>query len=315
MEPEAKYTLVGIAVLVLLALLAGALVWLRSTGEGANAREYKIYFERQSLQGLELRSNVTMRGMRVGSVTALRFSASRPAAAEVIIAVHPTTPVRISTQASVERHLLTGLATIRLENIDEQSPALTDLMPDEPYPVIPEGTSPMQQASEILTQLVQTADETLQRLNATLTPENRAALAGTLRNLQQITQRADGLLARADATLLSVGKAAEEGRVLARSVSEDARRLAARYDGLGADASASAREISAAVKTISADVERLTRRADALLASTDDELRASAQALRSAADSVGAAAGRLRDPQQAIFGPAQSALGPGEGTP
>lgn len=48
MEPEAKYTLVGIVVLVLLALLPGALIWLRSTGEGANAREYKIYFERQS---------------------------------------------------------------------------------------------------------------------------------------------------------------------------------------------------------------------------------------------------------------------------
>ena len=47
MEPEARYTLVGAAVLILLALVAGAVVWIRSTGEGRDDHRYKIFFVRQ----------------------------------------------------------------------------------------------------------------------------------------------------------------------------------------------------------------------------------------------------------------------------
>lgn len=312
MEPEARYTVVGAAVIILAALIAAAVVWLRSSGEGADARQYKIYFERQSLEGLELRSYVTMRGMRVGSVSGFRFSSKRPGAVEVFITVDPATPVRRSTEATVQRHLVTGLATVRLANTTEESPPLVQAAPDEPYPVIAEGESPIQQVSETLTQLAHDADETMQRLNATLSPENRAALTEVLQNLRRVSQRADGTLAKVDATLGSLGGAADEVRALARSVAGDARTLTARYEKLGAEASASAREVAEAARKLSADVERLSQRADALLGASDEELRATAQALRSAADSVGAAAVRLRDPRQAIFGPAEGGVGPGE---
>jgi phospholipid/cholesterol/gamma-HCH transport system substrate-binding protein len=312
MEPEAKYTVVGAAVIILAALIAAAVVWLRSSGEGADARQFKIYFERQSLEGLELRSYVTMRGMRVGSVSGFRFSSKRPGAVEVFITVDPATPVRQSTEATVQRHLVTGLATVRLANTTEESAPLVQAAPGEPYPVIAEGESPIQQVSETLTQLAHHADETMQRLNATLSPENRAALTEVLQNLRRVSQRADGTLAKVDATLGSLGGAADEVRALARSVAGDARTLTARYEKLGAEASASAREVAEAARKLSADVERLSQRADALLGASDEELRATAQALRSAADSVGAAAVRLRDPRQAIFGPAEGGVGPGE---
>lgn len=313
MEPEAKYTLVGSAVLILLALLAASIVWLRSTGEGADASRYTIHFERQSLEGLEPRSNVTMRGMRVGSVSGFRFSSQRAGVVEVFITVDPTTPVRQSTRATVQRHLVTGLATIRLTNETEESPLLARSLPGEPHPLIAEGESPLQHVSETLTQLVDRADETLERVNATLSPENQAALAEVLDNLRRVSQRADGTFAKADAALGSLGKAADEVRALAASLAGDARKLTARYDAFGSDASVSAREIADAARKMSADVERLSQRADALLSTGNDELRITAQALRSAADSVGAAAGRLRDPRQVILGPAEGGLGPGEG--
>ena len=93
MEPEAKYTLVGMAVVVLVALLVGALVWLRSTG-GEGDRMYKIYFSRHSLEGLQVRSDVKMLGIRVGSVTGFRISPRRPGTVEVLIRVDETAPVR-----------------------------------------------------------------------------------------------------------------------------------------------------------------------------------------------------------------------------
>ena len=52
MEPEARYTLVGTAVLILVALVVGAVLWLRSSGGGGAHRQYKIYFVNQSLEGM-----------------------------------------------------------------------------------------------------------------------------------------------------------------------------------------------------------------------------------------------------------------------
>lgn len=313
MEPEAKYTLVGSAVLILLALLAAAVVWLKSTGEGANARQFKIYFERQSLEGLEPRSAVTMRGMRVGSVTGFRFSSRRPGAVEVTIAVEPTTPVRESTRATIDRHLVTGLASVQLANLTEESPPLNEAPGGEPYPVIAEGESPIEQVSETLTRLAQRANETMTRLNSALSPENVEALSETLASLRRLTRQAGDALARADATFGSVEQAAGRVGTLADSVARDARRLADRYDKLGSEAGATAREISEAVGAMRGEVERLAQRAEALLARGDEELGATAQALRSAADSLARTADRLREPRQAIFGPAEGGLGPGEG--
>ena len=314
MEPEAKYTLVGTAALILVALLAAALMWLKSSGEGANAHRFKIYFEKHSLEGLEPRSYVTMQGMKVGSVTGFRFSSGRKGAVEVFVSLDPGTPVRRSTTATTERHLVTGLATVRLANATEDSPLLEEAPEGEPYPVINEGGSPMQQMSDTVTQLAQRADDTMRRLNATLTPENIAAFGEILDNLRKVSRRVDGLLAKADATIVSVGGAADDLRALAGAIRADADTLTKRYDALGADATASIGEIRDAVRKMGADVDRLSKRADALLASGDEDLRETARAVRSAADSLGATASRLRDPRQAIYGPPEGALGPGEKT-
>lgn len=313
MEPEAKYTIVGAAVIVLLALLAGAIVWLRSSGQGNDAHLYTIYFANQSLEGLEPRSDVTMRGMRVGSVTGFRFSSRQPGAVEVFVSVNPTTPVLESTRATVERHLITGIASVRLTNTTERSPPLVDIPTGEEHPVIAEGESAMQQVSATLTQLAQSADVTMQRLNKTLSPENQAAFTELLQNLRRVSQHAEQTLTKTDAALGSLGGAADELRTLAHSVATDARALTARYDALGAQATVTVQEAGDAVRRMSGDVERLTRRADALLATSGDELRGSAQSVRSAADAVGVAAGRLRDPRQILFGPPDAELGPGEG--
>jgi phospholipid/cholesterol/gamma-HCH transport system substrate-binding protein len=306
MDPEARYTLVGASVLILLALIVAAVLWLRSTGEGRDDRQYKIYFADQSLEGLEVRSDVRMRGIRVGSVTGFRFSSRRPGAVEVFIRVEGSTPVRQNTQAVVDRHLVTGIASIRLVNPDERSPPLTEAHEGEPYPVIAEGESVYQQVSESVNQLAQRADETMQRITAMLSAENLAALTEILANLRTLTEDADRVVA-------SAAGAAEEVRKLAAGVAADAHKLAERYDALGRQAGASLTDITGEVRAMRADVARLAERAERLMASGDVELRATARALRGAADALGATAARLRDPGEVLYGPPAGALGPGEG--
>jgi phospholipid/cholesterol/gamma-HCH transport system substrate-binding protein len=307
MEPEARYTLVGTAVLILVALVVAAVLWLRGTGEGRDDRQYKIYFVNQSLEGLEIRSDVRMRGIRVGSVSGFRFSSRRPGAVEVFIRVDRSAPVRQNTQAVVDRHLVTGLASIRLVNPTERSPLLTEAPEDEPYPVIAEGESVYQQFSESVNQLAERADEAMQRISGTLSPENQAALKEILANLGTLTRDADR-------AVLAAAGAADDVRKLAESIAADARKVAARYDTLGVQAGESLKDVAGEVRAMREDVARLAARAERLLGSGDVELRATAQALRGAAEALGAAAGRLRDPRQVLYGPAEGALGPGEGS-
>jgi len=314
MEPEAKYTLVGTVVLVLLTLIAAAVVWLHSTGEEVDDRRYKIYFERQSLEGLQVRSEVRMKGVRIGAVTGFRISAWRPGAVEVLIHVDGTAPVRQSTQAVVERHLVTGIASILLVNTTEDSPPLTQVPQGEVFPVIAEGESQIQQVSESITELALRARETMQRINSTLSPENQRALVAVLDNLARLSLNADRSLGELERTLAAVGGAADEARTTSRTLGEDARRLAARYDKLGEESSAAVREAAAALRQMSADVNRISQRIDGLLASGDVELRLTAQELRATADSLGAVARRLGDPRTILYGPPEGGLGPGEGS-
>jgi len=312
MEPEAKYTVVGAAVLILLAAMAVAAVWLKSTGGQGDDVPYKIYFARQSLEGLQIRSDVKMKGIRIGAVTGFRISSRRPGTVEVLIRVDGTAPIRHSTRADVERHLLTGIASIRLVNSSEDSPPLAAVQPDEPYPLIAEGESEYQQFSESIAQMAYRADETLKRLNVALSDENQAALREILANLRRISSSVDRNLAGLDRTLAAVGLAADEVRTMSSGIAGDARKLAARYDTLGEESAIAVRETAAAIRQIGTDVARLSARTDALLADGNTELRVTARELRDTADALATAARRFYDPGKVLFGPARGSMGPGE---
>ncbi|MGQ0547148.1 MAG: MlaD family protein [Betaproteobacteria bacterium] len=319
MESEARYALVGTVVLVLLAAMIVAIVWLRRAGGPGDTQQYKIYFARQSLDGLQLRSDVKMRGIVVGSVDAFRISLWKKGSVEVVIRVDEQAPVRESTRAVVERQLVTGIASIRLVTTDEESPLLAKAPETEPYPVIAEGESEFEHLSQSLTQLAQKAGETLNRanetlngLNAMITEDNRAALSRTLASFERLAATTERSLKGLDKTLASISATAEEVQGLAAGLGEDGARLAARYDELGKDAGAAAREVRAAANRMADDVAKLSVRADTLLAASSAEVGATAQELRIAARSLGAAARRFRDPRAILVGPAAGDMGPGE---
>lgn len=311
MEPEAKYTLVGAAVLVLLALIVVAAVWLRGSGGESDDKPYKIYFVRQSLEGLQIRSDVKMQGIKVGTVTGFRISARHPGSVEVVIRVDGSAPVRQSTRATVERQLLTGIANIRLANAHENSPLLTEVPADEPYPLITEGESEYK-LTESISQVAQRADEAMNRISLVLSDENQVALSEILINLRQVSGDMRRSMAGLDKTLASLGTAADEVRGMSIVVRDDVHKLALRYDTLGEESTVAAREVSAAVRKMSADVTQLSGRMDALLTDGNVELRVTAQELRTTADALGLAARRLSEPGRALFGPARGSMGPGE---
>lgn len=312
MESEAKYAVVGTVVLALIAAMALTVVWLRRAGGPGDTADYKIYFARQTLDGVQLRSDVKMRGIVVGSVTGFRISLWKKGSVEVTVRVDGDAPVRQSTKAVVDRQLLTGLASIRLVNSTEDSPLLTEKPDTEPYPVIAEGETELEQFSQSISQLAASADESFRRLNLLLTDENRAALTKTFANLERLTATAERGITGMDQTLAALAIAAIEVQVLGADVSENAALLTARYDELGRESTATVRDVRAAVNRMAEDVAKLSARVDRLAATTDAEVGATAHELRVAARSLGAAARRFRDPRAILVGPSAGDMGPGE---
>lgn len=312
MESEARYTLVGTSVLILIGLIVAAIVWLVASGQRRDVQSYKIYFAKQSLEGLQVRSDVRMRGIRVGAVTGFSFSRTKAGTVEVVVGVNPSTPVRQSTRAVVDRNLITGLSSIRLLNLDETTERLDAAQNGEDELVIAEGESQLQQLTDNLSELAQRTEETMKRISATLSPQNQAAVAETLANLQAVSRNAAGAMSRLDSTLQVIAGTAGTVRSTTAALGGDVKRLADRYDALGAQASEGVREMTGAVKKLGGDVALLANRTDLLLADTDAELALTAQQLRSSADALGTAGRKLSDPRAALFGPAEANLGPGE---
>ena len=312
MEPQARYTVVGASVLLLACVIVASLAWLLTSGTGKDLRRYTLYFKHQSLEGLEVNGEVRMKGIRVGSVTGFDFSARHPDSVEVQVDVNAVAPVRTSTRAVVDRNLITGLATIRLVTLEDNSPLLRDTVAGDAVAAIPEGESQMQQFSQTMSQLAQHADETMQRISMTLSSSNQAALAETLDNLRVASRGASALRARTDATLVSISEAATSLKIATATAASDFHHLAERYDALAAKAGAGVDEAANAARRVSDDVSRLSERSEQLMVDADVQLRLTGQQVRAAADAVGMTTRKLADPGAALFGPATASLGPGE---
>jgi phospholipid/cholesterol/gamma-HCH transport system substrate-binding protein len=315
MEPEARYTVVGVAVLLLAALAVAVAVWLLKFGNGGEVRLYTVYFAHQSLAGVQEDGEVLMKGLHVGRVRHFAFSQSHAGAVEMVLELDANAPVRVSSRAVVDRNLLTGAASVDLVTADENSPRLLAVPAGEAHPVIAEGESDMDQIRQTVTRLGQRADQVLERIGATLSPENQAALSDSLVSLRGALRGAAVTEATANSTLVAIGRAAQSLETTTGAASADLHRLADRYDQLGAQAGRRLDDATAVVQQVGGDVSRLAGRAEGVAENADIELRVTGEKVRSAADALADTSRGLGNPRALLLGPARGSLGPGEDTP
>ena len=241
----------------------------------------------------------------------LAFARDHAGTVDVVLAVEPTAPVLQSTRAVVDRNIITGLASIRLVNLDDNSPPLAPTG-DDGAAVIAEGSSQFQQFSETVGELARRADVTLARINETLSHENVVAISETLDNLRVASRESTATLRRIDANIAKAGAAADALRETATGAGRDFHELAVRYESLGDTAGRSVLQMSASVDQLTSDFTSLSRDTRAFLFDTGLELHATAQELRHSNNAIGHAAQTLSDPRAALLGPRPSSLGPGE---
>jgi len=317
MEPEARYAWVGLGVLALVALLAGGIYWLAGGTENKVVKRYTAYFEKQSLEGLQIGSDVRMRGIKVGKVEDYAILPGEARRVRVILQVDARTPVLEGVHAEVARHMVTGLAAVDLVNVAEGGPPLAALPPGERYPVIQEEVTQFARVASTLEEMSLEGREALVRFNTLLADRNQKAIAGILNNL-------DGLSADLRQHLPALRE--ELTATLAGT-----RQAAARLDGLGADAGQMLRQADAQLGRVTAETESTLAAARQSLAAMSGEMRGlalqlrlsadlatqevqtTAHSLRLAGDALQESGRALSDPTRLLYGADEDALGPGEG--
>jgi phospholipid/cholesterol/gamma-HCH transport system substrate-binding protein len=305
-------------------------LWLSSSGRAADFRYYTIYFERQSLSGLQVGGNVNMRGITVGRVEEYSLSRENSSRVKVIVRVARDTPVRENTKAAVSRNVLTGIAHINLDTPNVPAPELGKAPRGERYPVIAEGNSNLDQITDSLTRLAQMANVTLERANTLLDADNQRIFAELMISVRDLAQNANARLGSLEKAARSVDSTAlvfqQSARELTRSAQEVLAKVQPVQEQAGdtlREAQTALREFTRATRSLERDlgqaITRLEGKSGAVLQRADDtldigllELRATAAELRTSAELASRTLDQLQDPRAALVGPGARQLGPGE---
>ena len=312
MEPEARYTAVGATLLALVVVVVLAMTWLARTGARADFRYYTIYFERQSLEGLQIGGDVNMRGVKVGRVESYSISRQNINRVQVTVRIDRSSPVSTNTVAIVDRNLLTGLARINLNTPGQPGPELSEVVAGESYPVIPEGQSDIEQLTGAMNRLAITGASALTNMEQLLNKENREAFGATLANLREISGALSKRMGRLDEVADALAKSAVDFGKSSRDIAVAVERVSAGAQPAIKQADATLRDLARAVQALERETTALAKRLEQATDSGAHEIRATAQELRSSAEILSRAADRLQDPRAVIFGPSAAQLGPGE---
>jgi phospholipid/cholesterol/gamma-HCH transport system substrate-binding protein len=312
MEPEVRYTYVGAALIALVAALIFGFLWLTEAAKRDEYRTYTIFFQRQSLDGLQVGGDVTMRGIKIGQVMAYELSPTEINQVRVAVRVDRHAPVADNSYAVVARNLVTGLARISLVTPLPAGPMLTMAPPGEKYPVIKEGTSAAEQLQDAAGRAAAAGTSALERLNDLLDEKNRKAFAEAVANIRDLTAGLNQRLGKVDAAIASLTRSADAFGKSGERIAASVERVAGDINPVAKEAERTLHEVTATVVSLQKQATGLAERIESATGSTSLELRATAQELRTTADLLDRTLDRLRDPRAVIFGPNPAALGPGE---
>ena len=183
METRANHIWVGAVTLLLLALVAGGIVWIARLSEGAQ-NQYDIFFK-QSVDGLANGSQVAYSGVPVGQVQKIELWDKDQSFVRVRITIDEEVPIVVGTTATIQASF-TGVSDIQLEGGQKGAPPITEPGP-EGVPVIPTkqgGIGAILANAPLLLERLATLTE---NLNLLLSESNRRSIGGILANSDRLT--------------------------------------------------------------------------------------------------------------------------------
>jgi phospholipid/cholesterol/gamma-HCH transport system substrate-binding protein len=308
MESEARYAWVGAMLVLLTALLVYALVWLQGRDEGIATKRYTVYFSTQSLDGLQIDSDVKMLGVKIGRVVDYAILPGHSRRVRVIAQVDQRAPVLEGVLAVIDRNLVTGLASISLLNHPEATAALAQVPDGERHPVIPEGTPRLERFAGAAENIAEQGRVALTRINTLLSDGNQRNLSRSLANIETLTSSIAANAPRIETTLDELDSAA--ARITHASVDTfHAMQITAdTVTSMALRAEDSLEGLNLATRQTQLLTLRLDKSADLM----EQQALAAGQRLGIAAEALVETAQAYKEPSRILYGPMAADYGPGE---
>jgi phospholipid/cholesterol/gamma-HCH transport system substrate-binding protein len=304
MEARASYVAVGAFVLVVLAGILGASLWLARVQFEAQYHYYETHVA-GAVSGLGIGAPVRLNGIEVGRVAQIELDPEDPGLVTLVLQVRDTIVIRADAVATVESQGLTGVSYVEISGGTLGSPALT-ASAGQKYPRIASRPSSLQQvfdnAPELVNRLLVIAD----RLESVLDDNNRAAIAQTLVNIRNTTGVFDRRSRDIDQLIVDSGQTmhnlAEASATLKTALADfdrtsgNADRLIATAGTTFEHATKLASDLDAVVQASRPGIHDLTTNGTAQL----DELLSDARRLLASLNRV--STGLERDPSRLLLG-------------
>lgn len=186
MEGKVNYTVVGIFVLLLGAMLFSAIIWLTSADHGKLYSTYVVYVH-EDVTGLSLESPVRFNGVKIGYVESMRLDRANSKLVRLMLKIEPDVPITTTTYAILNAQGVTGVVYVNLKATTETAPPLIAL-PGQPYPVIPAHPSFLTQLNEALPEVAADIRKLSASVSDLMDQQNRESLRTSLKNIASITE-------------------------------------------------------------------------------------------------------------------------------
>jgi phospholipid/cholesterol/gamma-HCH transport system substrate-binding protein len=185
MERHAHFALVGAISTLLLLAGIGFVIWLGQFQFNHQYDRYRIVFQ-GPVRGLSEGGEVQFSGIKIGVVQHIALDAADPNKVIMDIRANGGTPVRVDSVATTELQGISGIDVIQISAGTPSKPLLRDVDHSD-RPIIRSKPSALSSLLMGGGQVLQSANETLDRLNRVLSDETIANLGLAVRDLRNTT--------------------------------------------------------------------------------------------------------------------------------
>ena len=292
----------GIFVATGLFLLLASFVILAGRAMIEKRDTYTIRFTNRniSFSGLDVGSDVTYSGIKIGRVEKIRIAPDDVSVIEVIISVPAGTPIAKDSKASIASLGITGLKYVELSRGTKEAGVL------EPGGIIPAGETLIDELSAKATTIADKLDDLLENIQA-MTGQN------TQRSFGRILDNAAGLL---EDNRQNIADIVDNARVVTGNVAEASNKVVTvldRADALLDDLSDMTRTLQGAVgpggelQQTLVRVGKLVDRINLLVLRSEQDLDITLSNLREASANLSEFSQEFRENPTILFGGQQNA--------